>query len=191
MSGPQQMLLAGGPVVLTALIPGSSSDCGDNGTTINLTAVQEDLGNPGTSRKLGFRFGSVTVPQGKTIFSAFIWFKSGGGTYSTTTVNLRFVGDAEDNAAVFSTHADFAARPLTSATVDWSSIGTWAANTLYSSPDLATIVQEIVNRGGWASGNALTIFANDNSSSVGAFRDCMMYDSSAGVAAYLVITYAP
>ena len=34
----------------------------------------------------------------------------------------------------------------------------WVSVTQYALPDIQTVVQEIVNRAGWASGNAMNIF---------------------------------
>ena len=40
--------------------------------------------------------------------------------------------------------------------------GAWAARTYNVTPDLVTIIQEIVDRPGWVPGNALTLFIADD-----------------------------
>jgi hypothetical protein len=49
--------------------------------------------------------------------------------------------------------------------VAWSNIGTWSEDSTYATPDLSAVTQEIVDRGGWASGNALVNYSEDNGSS--------------------------
>jgi hypothetical protein len=47
-----------------------------------------------------------------------------------------------------------AARTLTSAIVAWSLSSAWVEDGVYTSPDIRTVVQEIINRSGWSSGIA-------------------------------------
>jgi len=81
-----------------------------------------------------------------------------------TTVNSRISAEDVDDAATFSSDssafdARWAAR--TTARVDWDNIGAWTLNTDYNSPDIKTVIQEIVDRAGWASGNDIVIFWDD------------------------------
>lgn len=152
----------------------------------------------------GLRFTNITIPQGSTINSANMTFKS-YFTRGGTTVNSVIVGHDTDNASTFSTLADYQARRgiivggasnanLTAANVSWNSIGTWTENSDYTSPDISTIVQEIVNRAGWASGNAMALFWDDHAgaSTLGAYRQYQQeagYPSGAPTRAKLDITY--
>jgi hypothetical protein len=120
----------------------------------------------------GMRFQNIAVPQGATIDTATVIFVCALSN-SYTTANTRFTGEDADDAAAFSDLADYQARRgtvvggannnnITSAQVDWDNIATWVAGTSYPSPELKSIVQEIVNRTGWASGNDMVIFWDDH-----------------------------
>lgn len=63
------------------------------------------------------------------------------------------------------------------------------ANSTYSAPSLTTIIQEIVNRAGWASGNALAIAVINTDPTSNDFHDWKTFDSGAANAAKLTIIY--
>jgi len=109
----------------------------------------------------GMRFTSVDIPQGATINTAKITFRCGYAT-SGTVCRTRFRGEDIDDAAAFSTQANYLGRDRTSAYVDWDGIPAWIVDTNYESPEIKTVVQEIVNRGSWASGNDMVIFWDDH-----------------------------
>ncbi len=70
-------------------------------------------------------------------------------------------GEATDNALTFTNaNANISTRALTGATTDWAP-APWTtvgeAGTAQQTPNIAPIIQEIVERPGWSSGNALVI----------------------------------
>jgi hypothetical protein len=143
----------------------------------------------------GMRFQSVAIPSGAIITSAYMQFYYGfyGGDAIVDNVNNKIRGEAADNAATFSTLANFDARSYTTAYVDWLNIPHWAQGNWYNSPDISSIVQEIVNRGGWVSGNSIVLFRDDfddRSSHIGqAARECAAYERGTTTAPKLVVTY--
>ena len=108
-----------------------------------------------TSQEVGIRFQNLAIPQGATITNAYITFTA--KTIDTGVTNLNFYGEAADNAVTFSTTTyDITSRTKTTASVTWSSVPGW--NTIdeeHQTPDLTAAIQEVVNRAGWSSGNAL------------------------------------
>lgn len=132
-----------------------------------------------------FRRSSVPIPQAANIISATIALTSFATTAGALTVTIS--GNDEDNAAAPTTYAGYNAKVLTGATVDWNTSETWVAESAYTSPDISTIIQEIIDRPGWASGNALMLFIKDNAGSV--LRDVYSYDSTPAKSALLTITY--
>jgi hypothetical protein len=116
----------------------------------------------------GIRFTNVTIPKGATINSAYLKIHCRLST-SGTEVNTRISGDKSNNCNpnTFSTEADFAdryANHRTTAIVDWDNIPPWAQGDYGSntfSPDIKSVIQEIVNDANWASGNALALFWED------------------------------
>ena len=69
--------------------------------------------------------------------------------------------EAVDNAAAFTTTArSISTRSRTTATVSWTPVAwpTAGARTAdQRTPDLAAVLQEVVGRSGWVSGNALVL----------------------------------
>ena len=109
----------------------------------------------------GMRFVGVNIPKGSTIVLANITFTS-GDSRAVGQVRTRISAYDADNPGVFSTSADFDARYAdnTDAVVDWD-VGAWVLNTEYISTDIKTVIQEIINRVGWSSGNAIVLFWED------------------------------
>lgn len=124
----------------------------------------------GSSYDAGIRFTNVVVPVGAVINRAHIELYA-ENTNNVTVCNLRIYGEDEDNPAIFTDRANFIGRTKTTAFVDWSAVGVWAAGAVYTTVDIKTIIQEIVNRIGWVSGNHLVIFIDNNASDWGAHRD--------------------
>jgi hypothetical protein len=129
-------------------------------TTTNINAV--GVYNVGTNYKrgCGMRWTNITIPQGATISSAYLKLCC-LGTYTVNTVRSKIRGDDEDNASTFSDLADFDGRPRTTAIVYWDNIPPWDDGVWYTSPDIKTVIQEIIDRPGWSSGNSLAIFWDD------------------------------
>lgn len=129
----------------------------------------------------GWRFTSVTVPKNAPIVSA----KLTVPVYACDPYH-EIAGQAADNPGAFTAGvtSDLSGRPKTTARVNW--IDSSVAEGNEQSPELKTIIQEIVNRSGWASGNALCLFAtglNGARSLYARFYDGSQY-------AQLDITYA-
>jgi uncharacterized repeat protein (TIGR01451 family) len=121
--------------------------------------MTQDLEAPSSgTQKVGMRFNNVGVPQGATISNAYITFRaiapdSPNTNSGATSLTIR--GQAADNPTTFtSTAYNISNRATTTASVAWSPAA-WTTGTDYSTPDLKTVVQEIVNRSGWASGNSM------------------------------------
>lgn len=143
------------------------------------------------------RFLGVTVPQGATINSAYLTIVSSGAD-STTTVNSKLRGAAVDNATMATTTGgglgSFENPPFTTAIVNWDGIATFTNGGTYTTPDISTIIQEIVNRVGWVSGNAIAITWDDmdkrsTQTPTGNLRRAESYDNVPANAPILHIDY--
>jgi hypothetical protein len=152
----------------------------------NTTEIKVGKTILGTAVNFAVRFTSVSVPAGATINSAKLTFQK----WWTQSYNLvsKVSGIDEDNTADFS--SDPMGRAETTAKVDWDANQSWVADTEYDTPDLTTIVQEIVDRGGWADGNSMGFFIKDdgqpNTDTQLAFYD---YNRSTTRCAFLTIDY--
>jgi hypothetical protein len=107
------------------------------------------------------RFANVTIPAGSTINSATIKLRTTSAMSGGTTILGLFKGVKQANPTAPTTWADKAGRPLTTASTSFSQVATYSANQLYSHT-VTSIIQEIINQGGWASGNALMLYLNNN-----------------------------
>lgn len=129
-----------------------------------------------------FRFEGVDIPYGATIDSAYFYPYTYGKSGTPLTV---ISGIKELNTSDLS--SDPSGRDETSASVDWDDM---ANGYPVQSPDIAAVVQEIVNQVGWASGNALALkWANDGGTT-GNYITIWCYDFSSSFDAELSITYS-
>jgi hypothetical protein len=143
--------------------------------------------NASDLQTIGLRF-QPPIPQGATIVTAYVQFKvdeTGSGAAS-----LVVSGQAADNAAAFgSTSGDVTSRPQTSASASWTP-APWntvaEAGPDQRTPNIASTVQEIVNRPGWVPGNSLVLFVSGTGT-----RTAESYNGDAGGAALLHVEYSP
>lgn len=173
----------------TKRIDANIRDVGDDGSPLESSATS--LGNPGAvTRAISLRFTSVTIPQGASITSAKITFVSPSYAQSIT-LKAKIEGVDEDNTAEFviSPESTAKTRTKTTANVAWEQALSVAADTAFDTPNIGTIVQEIVDRAGWSSGNAMAFYLSDNGSSSGQYIDMEEYNSSSSEAALLTIVY--
>ena len=136
------------------------------------------------------RFLNVTIPQGATIDSAYLHVRAGAPTVAGYYYT-KIIGHDADNSGAWSTSTDAAGRDRTTATVDWDE-NYWTDGEDYVSPDIKSIIQEIVDRGGWSSGNALSLFwADDQGVGYDAAMRCRAeaLNKGDGHEPYLVINY--
>ena len=144
----------------------NADDCCWSANRFSSSQLYIGRNNYSESNNAAFRFPNVTIPQGATIDSAVIALTASGYSGSNT-VNVLIHANDEDAAVAPTTKEAGAALVLTTANVAWAAIGVWQDKTQYDSPDIKTVIQEIVDREGWASGNALMVVLADNSSTAG------------------------
>ena len=113
----------------------------------------------GVSQTVGLRFTGVTVPEGATIVNAYVQFQTRVATSNTANFTIR--AQASDNASQFTTTArNISSRPRTTAAASWSP-APWTvvgeAGVDQRTTDLSAVLQEIINRPGWTSGNAIVL----------------------------------
>ncbi|KKK43119.1 hypothetical protein LCGC14_3168960, partial [marine sediment metagenome] len=147
----------------------------------------------------GMRYTGINIPKDYVVTNAYISFRAFNSDSGASTAT-RFSASDEDDAATFSTSGDFDTRwtARTTARVDWDSptLTAWTGAVWYDSPDLSTIIQELVSRAGWSSGNDIVIFWDDHEdrSTHGAQdhrRLAASYDTNPAYAPKLFITWGP
>ena len=143
----------------------------------------------------GFRYQNITIPQGSTILSAKLSVKAYKNR-SGTVCNSKISAEDVDDAAIFPVaKGDFDTRYAahTTAVVNWDSIAAWTMDTWYDSPDITSVIQEIIDRVGWSSGNDIVIFWEDfddrSDHNDDAARDAYGYPRGSANTPKLIITY--
>ncbi len=179
------------PATATAQVSASSDDAFQNtgGTMDPLTNTELRMG--GVVGASGVRFTSLSIPQGATITNAYIQFTADDTPSTTGAPTVTIQGEAANNATTFTTaNNNITGRTGTTATVSWS-IPAWNTNSEIGAnqrtPAITSIVQEIVNRPGWASGNAMVFRTTGGGGTTR--RDAETFDDVSGSAAQLVIEY--
>jgi hypothetical protein len=108
---------------------------------------------------VGMRFNRIDIPQGATIIKAYIQFTV-DETDSVDAV-LKIEGEDVDDAQTFSSSSgDISSRDRTSTDVEWRPMPWTSVGDAYDdqkTPDITSVIQKIVDRDGWASGNSLVI----------------------------------
>jgi hypothetical protein len=107
-----------------------------------------------------FRFQNVDIPQGAFIVYSVISLHPFEESASAPII-YRVQGFDEDNAAAPTDYQDLMNRPKTSAywEEELDNFYSPSGHILYSI-DLSNIIQEIVNRPGWESGNSIVIYSS-------------------------------
>lgn len=120
------------------------------GTT--LTPTQNSVA--ALRNNVGLRFANVVVPRGAIIHTAKLVVDVVDD--SSESPKLDILAEAADDAVDFLSDADVTSRTRTAASVSWSddNIG----QGIKRSPDIAAVLQEVVNRPGFLSGNAIVLF---------------------------------
>jgi len=154
---------------------------------VSLTSTDTELVFDKDNQKVGLRFTNMTIPNGATITRAYLQFRADEKQSEAT--NLIIQGQAADNAAAFTTTTtNVSSRPRTAASISWSPpawnlVGETGAG--QRTPDLSPVIQQIVNRSGWGSGNALVLIITGTG-----HRTAEAFEGSAADAALLHIEYS-
>ncbi|MEE9426034.1 MAG: hypothetical protein V3V18_13815, partial [Methylococcales bacterium] len=167
-------------------VAASSDDAEEqpNGS-VKLGSSDLEMTFSGSEQIVGMRFNGIAIPNGATITNAYIQFQTDGVTTGPT--NLMIEGEAVDNAVTFtSSSGNVSARPRTSS-INWNP-GPWPtvgeAGNNQRTPDVASILQEIVNRQNWASGNSLAVLVSGTGQ-----RDAESFNGNANAAPLLHVEY--
>jgi hypothetical protein len=115
------------------------------------------IGNSSTTTTsyTGLRFTHVTIPKNAVISSAIVQVLSTQNSW--ITMKFSMMGDASGNSQPFSTTSLPSSRIGTVAKINHASNTKWQTNTWYSLNDIQSVIQEIVNRPDWQSGNSISI----------------------------------
>lgn len=153
----------GGELLATAAVASSTDDAEESATgSIDLTSSDLEMVRDGTDQTVGMRFAGLTVPQGSTVIDAYVQFQVDEISTVATSLTLRteLTGDALPFTA---TPNDLSARTTTTAAVPWNPppwTGVGEAGSDQQTPNLAPLVQQVIDRPDWQTGNALVVIVD-------------------------------
>ena len=136
---------------------------GDN--NLALTNAGECGASP-TQQWVGFTFNAgASIPAGSGVNNAFVQMTAFQNNSGNMTYEIR--GIDSNNVANFTNAAgsQLVSAPLTTASVTWTVTSAWSTNQVVQTPDISSIIQEIVNRPGWAQGNNIGLIIRRTSGS--------------------------
>jgi hypothetical protein len=149
----------------------------------NITSTLLSPGSHGSNDEwsVGARFTGVSVANGATISSASFSMKAQATYSSPGTISYLVSGHASDNSTAFTVSGGLlntTNRPRTTAvSAAWDKTVT-VSGTRYSI-DVTSVVQELVNRAGWASGNAMSMLVDTNTTTtLGEWTDFYAWDDT-------------
>jgi len=152
---------SGDIVVFEKRVAASSDDAEEANSTgsVGLSSSDLELIQESAAQTVGMRFTGLAIPPGATILSAYVQFKVDEATPGATALTIQ--AEAADNPGTFTTATgNISSRARTGAAMpwappEWPAVG--EAGAAQRTADIAAVIQEIVSRPGWASGNALVI----------------------------------
>jgi hypothetical protein len=158
----------------------------EEGGNVFVGSADLDLGRLNSNVLAGMRFNGLTIPQGAEIVSAYIQFTA--RKRNTQACTLFIEGEGADNAAIFDRLDEFnlSSRNRTSTVISWSP-ASWNAGESgaeQKTPNLSSVLQEIINRDGWESGNSAVLFISGQGR-----RQAQSFDMNPSNAAVLHVTY--
>ena len=137
----------------------------------------------------GLRFQNVSIPPDAHIVEARLVLRYTGWKRGLP-VHVKIQAENTDSARSFANSNPLASqRPLTAASVDWT-ITEEPTEPWFQSPDIAEVVQMVINRPDWQSGNALAIYIRSTEETeVNHYLDARSYDLQPDTAPKLEIVY--
>ncbi len=152
----------------------------------DLELVFDYYNGPG-NQTVGLRFTGVDVPKGAQITSAWVRFQVDETTSDAASLSIR-AQDVDDAPAFSMTTGDLSDRAVTGAQASWSPAA-WSvvgqSGPAQQTPDLSATLQEVVDRPGWSSGNALVLLLTGSGR-----RTAESYDADAAAAPLLHVEYS-
>ncbi len=153
-----------------------------DGSGVQLVGGTLELGGD----HIGLRFTNITIPSGSVVASA--WLAVTGKAPGGAAPALTLVAEsADDSAPIAPVAGALTTRPRTGSSVAWTP-PVIVADAEQVSPSVVGLVQEVVDRAGWRSGNAITfiilgqglastpgVYSYESSQSAGGGRAAKLY----------------
>ena len=165
------------PVSTTAMMPLGSDVLGQASGIFQVNSSLDDLnevggkidtGYPASSKSIwignggtrdtsytGLRYTNITIPQNARILSAQLQLRPTQESWIALAMSI--MGENKGNSNAFSETSLPSSRALTTQKVSHQSNAKWKTGRWYILSDISPIVQEIVKRNDWQSGNSMSL----------------------------------
>ena len=156
------------------------------GTTTNNADLDLGFGYEGgfDNTIVGLRYPNINIPSGAVITNAYIEFTANSS--ESGGCNMDIYIEANDNASAYqSTSQNLSNRTVYNSLVDWNGVPNWTNNQTYQTPNLSSIVQLVIDRAGWNSGQSLSFLIQGTDR-----REAFSFEDDPNKAPKLVINYA-
>jgi len=166
-----------------------AEELGDASGAISLTSSKLDIGGVGgVAQYVGLRFPNINIPQGSNITSAYIQFTA--QDVHAYDVDWIIYVENVGNAMTFSSNNNNISNRNMIGSINctiqhWNNVDD--AGPAQRTPDLTSLIQPVISRSDWSSGNALVIIILGNSG--GMDHEAWSYDGAADKAPLLHIEY--
>ena len=176
------------PEIITSISSGND-DAFEINSSVDTTAQVLKVSEGNTPVLLGLRYQDLNIPRGATITSAYLRFTS--SAFNTGATDITFNAELTGNSAAFSSSSNnLSSRTKTSSSILWDTGNDWPiSGETVTSPDLTSIVQEVVDQAAWCGGNALSLLINSVASSSSSARKAVASEEGSGISPQLVIVY--
>ncbi|UTD15625.1 T9SS type A sorting domain-containing protein [Tenacibaculum mesophilum] len=139
------------------------------------------------NQHVGMLFRNLNIPANATITNAYIQFTTDETNSGSTSLVIK-IQDSSNAPDITSQSYNITSRSYYSQSVawnpsSWSSVG--ASGTAQRTPDLKSLVQYVVNKSNWNSGNSMMFYISGTGE-----RTAESYDGSSASAPKLMVTYS-
>jgi type IV pilus assembly protein PilY1 len=176
------------PEIITS-ISQATDDAYEIASSVNTSSTILKLSQSTNAVTLGLRYQDLNIPRGAVITNAYIRFSS--SAFNSGATNITFSGELVGDSITFSeTSNNISARTKTSNSVLWDTDNDWpVSNGTIVSPDLSSILQEIVDQSEWCGGNSLNIIVDGEGISTSSERVSPAFEDGEGLGPQLVVVY--
>lgn len=144
--------------------------------------LTDDTDSHAEQQIVGVRFATLRVPRGALVEQALIEFTADRSDSAPTS--LRVTVQASADAPPFSTDTfDLSARPRVLGEVAWN-VPAWTLDQVHPTPDLSSLLQQVVCDPGWSDGNAVVVLIEGTGS-----REAVSFEQSPADSAVLRVRY--
>lgn len=190
-------------IAFTKQIQAGNGDCTYQKSASGYIASEQTIWlssstTPSNCRCGGFYFPNITIPKGQTIVSAYLEIYTDFSTNYNSgyePVNVVIYGDDRDTSEDFNyiNVQTPGSRTHTTASINWTITDYIDEEdyTIRTSPDIKTVIQEIIDRDGWASNNSISLLVESATESGLHSFYLVSYDNEPSLSAKLVINYNP